>query len=169
MDSRNSVANKKKDLKVLYHHWFPNEKLDGLVLHLQKPPPSKLTDINMIQPIISSYNKYLTYFVKDLLNLLDPRLPKQVCEKICKLTRLISAPEKFPVQPSEKVYTVEDLKSEESVVYESITRETVDVSLDCTQHQYIDGIWKIAAKHNWGSCPIGKVPWQHVNLDIDME
>lgn len=162
INSDGGASNKKKDMKILYHHWFPNEKANSLILDLQKPVPIELTNIETIKPIISSYNAYLTYFVRDLINLVDPRLPKLVCEKICKLARLISTPENFPVQfTSEKVYTVEDIGTEKG---DSEMMVIVDDGQSYLQEQHVSGIWQLAPKHNWGLCPIGKVPWQQQSI-----
>lgn len=170
MDSDGS-SNKKKDLKQMYFHWFPNEKATGLVLDLHKQVPTKITDINFLQPIISSYNPYLTHFVNDLLVLVEPKIPREVSGKICKLAKLISAPDKFPVQFSPaRIYTVADVKAVDDIEISdvSVLEDNTELSIGRDSAEYITGIWKIASKKSWSSCPIGLVPRQQENVDVDM-
>lgn len=174
------VSNKINELKKLYHHWYPDEETN-LILDLKKPIPSELTDISFIKPIISSYNKYLTYFVNDLLNLLDPLLPTIVSEKICKLAKLISSPEKFPIQSMTKIYTENDLKSSGSFIKTSVeinnSSEEELNSHNQSASDFITGVWKIASgKHNWAACPIGQLPFAstarddlQIHTDVEME
>ncbi|CAK1581123.1 unnamed protein product [Parnassius mnemosyne] len=168
---------KRKDLKTLFYHWFPNEKGCGLLLDLNKPVPKDLTDINFVRPIISSYNEYLTYFIKDILNLIEPQLPSLITEKICKLAKMISSPSKFAGNSTpSKIFTVDDIKAatEDSFIIdiEANTKlsdnQEVNVSSNLfgsevtSAGQMSYGIWQIVAKHHdWSSCPIGKLPWQH--------
>lgn len=158
MDSDGSL-HKRKDMKQMYFHWFPNEKVTGLVLDLHKPVPTKLTDVNFWQPIISSYNPYLTYFVNDLLMLVEPKIPQEVCSKICKLAKVISAPDKFPVEFSPaKIYTIDDLKAGEDIDIPEVSMgNDFYESVEPGAKDYISNIWKIASKRNWSSCPIGEV------------
>lgn len=167
MSTVGAISNKKKDQKLLYHHWFPNEK-NSFILDLQKPVPSKLTDINYLKPIISSYNPYLIYFVQDLLILVEPRLSKTLTHKVCKLAKLISAPEKFPVSlNSEKIYTVDDVKMNDD---DEIVTDQVEVleNEDAIPHEVVEGIWKMASnKFNWAICPIGLI-LQQTNTPMDL-
>ncbi|XP_028165223.1 uncharacterized protein LOC114356316 [Ostrinia furnacalis] len=161
----------KKKLRLLYHHWFPNEKTSGLLLDVHKSVPAQLTNIEFLQPIISTYNPFLKYFIKDLLNLVEPLLPKVVTENICQLAKLISSPEKFP-SASPKIYTVEDLqmadydKHLDSIEQKEITSESnetmdVDVTHIAKTQMTAHGIWRLASgSHSWSSCPIGVLPWQ---------
>ncbi|CAB3244551.1 unnamed protein product [Arctia plantaginis] len=156
----------KKDLTKLYHHWFPSPKKNNLMLDLQKAVPRELQDINYIQPIIAAYNPFLVYFIRNLLNLIDPSIPNSVAERVYKLAEVISTPEKFP-SPANVIYTEDDLKSvnEDLVNSEEIT-EDIQLTEKCVpksvrDSQVINGIWRLASKnHNWSSCPIGQLPWQ---------
>ncbi|RVE54298.1 hypothetical protein evm_001125 [Chilo suppressalis] len=161
--STNVQLKKKQELKSLYHHWFPNEKVKGLVLDMQKPVPLLLTDIQFLQPIITTYNSYLKYFIKDLLNLVEPRLPKIVTENISNLAELISSPDKFPAKSS-KIYTVDDLMEHDNKTSDNgicdIPMKIVLPTEEIQQHMSY-GVWKKCSKtHNWSSCPIGLLPWQ---------
>lgn len=175
MTSEGKASKKKKDLKQLYQHWFPSNKEKCLILDLQKPVPEQLTDISYIQPIIAAYNPYLIYFVRHLLNLIEPSIPNSVAERVYKLAELISTPEKFSPTAS-TVYTADDLKppsehEEDIEITDVIQPEQVDVTQQKdNQDIAITGIWKLApSNHNWSSCPIGILPWQIDNDDIMME
>ncbi|CAH2087056.1 unnamed protein product [Euphydryas editha] len=157
----------KKDLYSLFYHWFPNKK-KSLLIDLRKPVPKNITDIKFIQPIISTYNPNLTYFIQDLLDLVQPRLPKSAINKICRLAKIITSPEVFPVVSS-KIYTVEDIKTKdvsdvsntvnENEVLEINTKE-IENTIAETGHQKF-GIWQISTgSHAWSTCPIGQLPWQ---------
>ncbi|XP_072938369.1 uncharacterized protein [Epargyreus clarus] len=161
-----SSSKKRKDLRSLYYHWFPSDKNSALILDLQKALPGDLTNIQFLQPIISSYNPYLTYFIRDLLNIIQPQLPRTIIDNICKLAELIAFPEKFPAKSS-KVYTIDDLKTNDvtnsvgtgckDLPSEAIhnNKDNKQVGLDA------NGIWKNAQQNEfWSSCPIGKLPWQ---------
>ncbi|XP_037971500.2 uncharacterized protein LOC105381277 [Plutella xylostella] len=172
--NRNDLTHeKKKELASKYHHWFPNEK-SCLLLNLQKGPPVELTDINFIQPIITSYNPYLTYFIKDLLNLLQKLLPRPTVNKICSLADMISNPDKFSTSLS-KVYTVDDLQSaieNHPVAVEESDSDCVEIHEEVEENteepQLVPGgIWRLAPRaHSWFTTPIGLLPWQ-VNTPIE--
>lgn len=159
-------SKKRKDLRLLFHHWFPNEKVNGLLLDLQKPVPRELMDLNFIRPIISCYNLNLTYFVRDLLNLAAPSLPKATIDKICKLAKLISTPGSFSSVPS-KIYTVDDLKSAQEhsldVNNDSDCQiyDDIEIIRDNNPSRTAHGIWQLASNEfNWSTCPLGLLPWQ---------
>ncbi|XP_050349854.1 uncharacterized protein LOC126773175 [Nymphalis io] len=156
----------KKEINSLFYHWFPNKK-KSLLLDLHKPVPKNLTNITFIQPIISTYNPNLTYFIKDLLYLVQPCLPISIIRKICKLAEVVASPEKFSAVPP-KIYTVEDLKTTDDADSSTIIindDEMIDVNTthensieECDQ---IYGIWQSSSKnHSWSTCPIGQLPWQ---------
>lgn len=144
------------------------------MLDLQKPVPKELQDINYIQPIITAYNPFLIYFIRNLLNLIDPSIPNSVAERVYKLAEVISTPEKFPSH-ADIIYTEDDLKSanEDQVNSEEIT-EDIQLTEKCVpksvqENQVTNGIWRLASKnHDWASCPIGQLPWQqnHHNHEI---
>lgn len=148
-------------MKSLYHHWFPNEKVSGLILDLEKPVPSSLKNISFVQPIISSYNPYLTYFIADFLNLIEPHLCKGVKEKICKLANVISTPEKLNNFPS-KIYTIDDLKFENQIKFVSTSSMEIDEpnseeTIAYEQAEPAHSIWKLSAKQcDWSTYPIGQ-------------
>lgn len=160
-------SKKKSELRSLYHHWFPNDKTRGLLLDMQKSVPVQLTNIEFLQPIISTYNPYLKYFIKDLLTLVEPCLPMSVTENICQLAELIASPDKFPLA-SPKIYTVDDIQMENHGKHfeqqqdkTSKFNDTMDVDLTKTATQTVNGIWKLSTEsHSWSLCPIGILPWQ---------
>ncbi|XP_063368012.1 uncharacterized protein LOC134656418 [Cydia amplana] len=160
---------KSKELKLLYKHWFPNEKQSGLLLDLHKGVPSEWMDIKFIQPIISAYNPYLIYFIKPLLDLVEPGVPKINIDKICNLAKIISTPESGPAH-STKVYTIEDLQSgqtsrvvaqdPDSDCMEICEEEILDNTTVC-EEEFQTGIWQRASSnYNWSLCPVGILPWQ---------
>lgn len=165
--SANDFESKKRnDLKLLFHHWFPNEKVHGLLLDLRKPVPRELMDLNFIRPIISCYNLNLTYFVRDLLNLAAPSLPKATTDKICKMAKLISSPEAFS-SASSKIYTVDDLISgqQHSVDVDNDSDcqiyDDIEMNRENNPHRTAHGIWQLASNElNWSTCPLGLLPWQ---------
>lgn len=160
-------SKKRKELKSLYYHWFPNEHKNNLLLNLRKSPPLPLLNINFVKPIITAYNPYLTYFITDLLNLIEPPLQKPITEKICKIANLISSPAsrfKSMTIPS-KIYTVDDIKNQENT---SNSYETSYIDLDQSsdvevinqekQELSIGGIWKLSSKEfDWSTCPVGNI------------
>ncbi|CAK1542110.1 unnamed protein product [Leptosia nina] len=155
---------KNKELRSLFCHWFPNEKSNNLLLNLSSPVPSGLQDINLLRPIISTYNPYLSYFINPILSLVKPKLPKQIVDNICQLVELISAPEKFTAH-SNKIYTMEDviqnntMDSDKGFEAESSDQE---IGEECEQF----GIWKRTTFDPlWSSCPIGMLPWQKHQSD----
>lgn len=159
-------SKKRKDLKLLFHHWFPNEKVYGLLLDLQKPVPKELMDLNFIRPIISCYNVNLTYFVRDLLNLVVPNLPKPTMDKICKLAKTISSTDSFS-SVSTKIYTVDDLKKAQKHSMDDNNDsdcqiyEDVEMSENNNAGRTAHGIWHLASNDfNWSACPVGLLPWQ---------
>lgn len=170
---------KKRDLRLTYQHWFPNDKHCSLLLDLQKEVPYELTDIHFVQPIISSYNPYLTCFIKDLFKLLDPALPKETTEKIYKLAEIISNPEKLLASTDTKVYTAEDLEFETNdiAMIHSDESDSVEISekqpSSSDQDQshkepFVTGIWKLASKeYSWSACPVGLLPWQQIQHEIN--
>lgn len=153
-------SKKRSELMALYHHWFPNDKAKGLLLNMHKSVPVQLLDINFIKPIISSYNPYMRYFIKDLLNLVEPTLPISVSNKICQLTELISSPEKFPMISS-KIYTVEDINSQDQCVSNDKREPSVEfidpMEVDTQNNQVSNfGIWRLSSRNcDWSLCPIG--------------
>lgn len=152
---------------------FINENKCGLTLNLHKPVPHQLTELGFIQPIISAYNPYLTYFIKELLELLEPQLPPLNIEKICSLAKLISKPQS---NPNNKVYTVKDLQSayidcphspnnesrDSDIEIIEDNKSTDETSVDNTEEsEGVCSIWsKASIMHNWSVCPIGLLPWQ---------
>lgn len=127
--------------------------------------PKELLDLNFIRPIISCYNLNSTYFVRDLLNLVEPHLPKATIDKICKLAKLISSTDTFSSVPT-KIYTVDDLeKAQERSVDDNDSDcqiyDDIEMNEDNNTSQLRHGIWQLASKDfNWSSCPIGLLPWQ---------
>ncbi|KAJ2949672.1 hypothetical protein O0L34_g15598 [Tuta absoluta] len=169
MGEKVTGSKKKKELKLLFRHWFPNEKNTSLLLDLQKSVPYELTNINFIQPIISAYNPNLTFFIKDILCLVEPNLPKSTANKICTLAKLISSPDKFPVGSSQ-IFTVEDLRKAKDVS-QNLMQQDIDsdsdviCEFDSRNYSSMDlprnTIWMLAATDcGWSSCPIGILPWQ---------
>lgn len=175
MPNGDKISRKRKDLKHLYEHWYPGSSLkNALVLNLQKPVPEELQDINYIQPIIAAYNHYLSYFISNLLDLLEPKLPGVVANKICTLAKLIASPDKFPMTPSTIIYTAEDLQttSDDVMIVEDIPNVVVELTEEKDkgkeQQQMLNSIWKVASNvHNWSECPIGKVPWQLKTVNVE--
>ncbi|VVC86800.1 uncharacterized protein LOC126973082 [Leptidea sinapis] len=161
-----------KELLNLYFHWYPNDKRH-LLLDLSQPVPQQFTNMKFLQPIISTYNPYLKYFIKDFLLLIRPELPSHIVDKICTLAELIGSPEKFPVESS-KIYTVDDLQKKQNT--DSIDIVHVE-SGECfvidktNSHLTAFGLWKKSSEvYNWSSCPIGLLPWQQmsqITMDFD--
>ncbi|CAH1637370.1 unnamed protein product [Spodoptera littoralis] len=117
MSFDDKTSKKRKDLKRLYEHWYPGSSIKNtLLLDLHKSVPAELQDISEINPIITAYSNYLTYFISDLLDLLEPNLPTMVSQKICTLAKLISTPEKFPITTTSVIYTVDDLEENDDVM-----------------------------------------------------
>ncbi|KAJ8714512.1 hypothetical protein PYW07_002737 [Mythimna separata] len=173
MTDKDRISKKRKDLKNLYEDWYDTSLKNSLVLDLQKPVPEELQDINYIQPIIAAYNHYLSYFVSDLLNLLVPKLPTLVAERICTLAKLISSPEKFPMTTSSVIYTADDVQmgNDDIMIIEDVQEEDLEQNKQKddgkVQQQMLNSIWKLASNdHNWSVCPIGKVPWQHTTENV---
>ncbi|XP_045775946.1 uncharacterized protein LOC123874558 isoform X1 [Maniola jurtina] len=164
------MSKDEKELKSLYYHWYPNYKKRTLFLDLHKSIPREFTNINFIQPIISTYNPYLVLFIRDLLTLVRPQLSDSVKTKICKLAKVIASPEKFPVM-SPKIYTSDDLDPannldsiNESKHYEDVKIMEVQmesknkVDKDGSKQKF--GVWQLASKNaSWATCPIGQLPW----------
>ncbi|XP_047532852.1 uncharacterized protein LOC125067959 [Vanessa atalanta] len=157
----------KKEINSLFYHWFPNKKR-SLLLDLRKPVPKNLTNITFIQPIISTYNPNLRYFIKDLLYLVQPSLPVSIIRKICKLAEVVAIPEKFSAVPP-KIYTVEDLKVTDDANVSTITindDEMLEVNTtneNCIEEECYQkyGIWQSSSKnYSWSTCAIGQLPWQ---------
>lgn len=177
MTDNDKISKKRKDLKNLYEHWYPGNNLKNLlVLDLQKPVPEELQDINYIQPIIAAYNHYLSYFVSNLLDLLVPKLPAVVVERVCSLAKLISSPDKFPMTTSSVIYTADDLQmangDDDVMIIEDVQNEDMEHKEDKgngkEQQPMLNSIWKLASnEYNWAACPIGKVPWQHDMETVD--
>ena len=174
-----SILNDEKKIKSLYYQWYPNEKDNILFLDLRKSVPSDMTNMTFIQPIISTYNPNLTYFIKDLLHLIRPCLPTAAIDKICNLAKVVACPEKFPMTSS-RIYTVDDLKSADSMS-SSVSNDEKNVAKECNKeqnkrnvsmdhdhislnkdgNQKVFGIWQMAPNNqSWGTCPIGTIPWQ---------
>ncbi|XP_028027545.1 uncharacterized protein LOC114241030 isoform X1 [Bombyx mandarina] len=153
-----------EELKALYRHWFPNYK-SGIVFDLNKPIPMELQNIHFIQPIISTYNPFLNYFVKEILHLVEPPLPDIVTNKICELAKLISTPLQNFVTSSSRIYTIDDIKS---------SQDTIDLTESLQNEQELNeckskgtyqgnGIWELVSDHfQWSACPIGKLPCSYV-------
>ncbi|XP_053611269.1 uncharacterized protein LOC128675720 [Plodia interpunctella] len=162
INTKDMQSRKRKELISLYHHWFPNDRLNGLLLDLLKSAPSALTNINFVQSIISSYNPFLTCFVADLLNLVEPHLPNPVKDKVCKLANMISSPEKLPSAPA-KIYTVEDLKcSNMEAGHCSMEVEDEFNDVECKNNEDIfnpinaQGSWVLSSvAFDWSAVPIG--------------
>lgn len=148
-------------MKALHDHWFPSDKFCGLTLDLNEPVPTKLMDINFIRPIISSYNIYLTYFVRDLLQLVEPQIPDMVIDRISELAKLISGTPVNSLTTSDRIYTVDDLNTEaHDFTGDSQDLEAVNLEKKCTSTEFVNGIWKLVTnKYDWINCPIGgKLP-----------
>lgn len=176
MTDVDKMSKKRKDLKQSYEHWYPGSNLgNALVLDLQKPVPEELQDITYIQPIISTYNNYLSYFISNLLDLLVPKLPAIVAERICTLAKLISSPEKYPMVLSDTIYTTDDVEMLDGVVITEIFEDEVleanqEDDNGKKQQQMVTGIWRLASnEYNWSTCPIGKLPWKHNTENVEME
>lgn len=139
--------------------------MNGLLLDLQTPVPKELMNLSFIKPIISSYNSNLTYFVRDLINLVEPHMPKATINKICKLAQLISSPDTFP-SVSSKIYTVDDLNKVQNRSIDDDNDSDCQIfddemNADNNTDQTTHGIWQLASSDfNWSTCPIGVLPWQ---------
>uniref|UniRef100_A0A2A4JBY4 Las1-like protein n=1 Tax=Heliothis virescens TaxID=7102 RepID=A0A2A4JBY4_HELVI len=161
---------KRKDLMQLYEHWYPGSNIKNvLVLDLQKPVPGELQDIRYIQPILAHYNNYLTYFVANALDLLVPKLNVEVRKRVCILAKLIASPHQFPSPPSRTIYTADDvLMDDEDVVeyYDYDEQFTIlKPKVKEPPAKFVNFIWNLATdKHDWSACPIGKVPWQPIDV-----
>lgn len=174
MSFDDKTSKKRKDLKRLYEHWYPGSSIKNrLLLDLHKSVPAELQDISEINPIITAYSNYLTYFISDLLDLLEPNLPAMVSQKICTLAKLISTPEKFPVTTTSVIYTVDDLEENDDVMIVENTEQECgneDTINRPGTHPEINSIWKLAANElDWSTCPIGKLPCQTKVSEIEME
>ncbi|CAH0687837.1 unnamed protein product [Spodoptera exigua] len=174
MSLDDKTSKKKNDIKKLYEHWYPGTSIKNrFLLDLQKSAPEELQDISYINPIITTYNNYLTYFINTLLDLLEPNLPRVVYQKICNLAKLISTPEKFPVTASSAIYTVDDLEANDDVmIVENVEEKECGkeeaVNRSSEHPKIINSIWKLAANEfDWMTCPIGKLPSQ--NKEKEME
>lgn len=154
-----------------------------LLSDMRRPVPKEFTNINFIRPIISTYNSYLVFFIKDLLTLIRPQLPEIVKEKICQLAKVIASPDKFPVTAS-KIYTADDLvqvngmeslnESKQDVDVEIVEVQTDDKGIAMEgnverayEHRQRFGVWKVAPKNvDWATCPIGQLlPSTHANSE----
>ncbi|XP_013183877.1 uncharacterized protein LOC106129757 [Amyelois transitella] len=174
INSNDMRSRKRKELISLYHHWFPNDKANGLLLDLLKSAPNALLNINFVQTIISAYNPFLAYFVVDLLNLVEPHLPKLVKDKVCKLAHMISSPERLqtPNSNSAKIYTVQDLECFNSDVLntpmevedtEPEWRNNEDVHVAIHSIPGTRGLWNISTLDcDWSVCPIGCLVQQNL-------
>ncbi|XP_039758652.1 uncharacterized protein LOC120632729 [Pararge aegeria] len=165
------------EINNLYYHWFPNDKKRAIFLDLRKPVPKEFTNINFIQPIISTYNSYLVFFVKELLSLVRPIIPDSVKVKICQLAKVIASPEKFAVLSS-KIYTADDLQisNNSESINESKDNEDIEIievqiegkKNDDTTQKF--GIWQNASKNaDWMTCPIGQLPWTQTVEDMEIQ
>lgn len=151
----------------MYQHWHPNEK-QALYMDLQKPVPQELTELEFVEKIVSTYNPYLTYFVKHLLELVKPSLAHETVDKICKISHVISRTTSKGVYTSNKIHTVDDVCSlqnsagdgEQSLNDDSI--EIIDLEDMDTSIQDEGNTWTLPSnKHNWANCPIGDLPWKY--------
>lgn len=121
--------------------------------------------MNFIQSIVSIYNPYLTFFIRDLLCLCQPPLPKQVISKLCQLADLLAFPEKFPIVSS-KVYTEKDVDIGSTISRNLSKQQSKQVEID-NETMEVEvtnescGIWQLAPDScAWSTCPIGILPWQ---------
>lgn len=145
-----------------------------LLSDMHKPVPKEFTNINFIQPIVSTYNSYLVFFIKDILALVRPQLPEIVKDKICQLAKVIASPDKFPVTSS-KIYTADDLvkvncmesidepkQNDDVEIIEVQTDDkgiAMEENIECAdEHRQRFGVWKVAPKNvDWATCPIGQL------------
>ncbi|XP_052742429.1 uncharacterized protein LOC112051042 isoform X2 [Bicyclus anynana] len=162
------------EMNSIYCDWFPNDKRN-ILFDLCKPIPKEFTDIDFLQPIISTYNCHLALFIKALLDLIRPKLPDSVMQKICELAKVVATPEKFPVMNS-RMYTANDLemtknsesmhKSEQDEDMEIIEVPIQDKHTEQKDTRQTFGIWQIATEDvDWATCPIGQLPWTQVLPD----
>ncbi|XP_041980884.1 uncharacterized protein LOC121734377 [Aricia agestis] len=159
--SSNVISKDEDELKSFYYHWYPSEKNKCLLINLSKPIPKNLTNINFIQPIVSTYNPYLTYFVNPLLGLVRPQIPSEISEKICNLATLIAFPGRFSVVSS-KIYTAEDIKNNSDNCSNNFSDNANAMDVDEISKFHEDSIWQLAPQDcDWTTCPIGLLPWQY--------
>lgn len=123
-------------LKSLFHQWFPDKAHNALTLNLLKAPPPELLNISFVKPIIAEYNQYLTYFIKELLDLLEPGLDSDTANGLCALANLIAVPDKYPTPSTDRIYTADDIRGphdDTGVSLDDMTDDTTEDILDSTR------------------------------------
>ncbi|GBP31604.1 Protein LAS1 [Eumeta japonica] len=169
---------KKTNIKTQFQQWFPNEDKKGIILHLLKPVPQELTDRYFVYNLVSVSNPYLSYYVRDILNLICPPESKFNVDMICNLAGIMSGNKCSVdnVQSKDKIYTVKDLEinfenfDKLQNAHKTQNDDCMMKECDIEENGLRGGIWNVASKSvNWSLCPIGVLPWQQNNMDKDVE
>ncbi|XP_077290661.1 uncharacterized protein LOC143914347 [Arctopsyche grandis] len=146
----------------------PKQKL-GLTLDLLHGVPSELTNANFIHMVVVNVNPYLETYVKEFIELTDPKL-NGAKHKLLHLVDIISM-KNLQSSSRDRIYTLEDVTGVQTNGHSNmdVSPETNDIEMVIdnklhggTTHPNKPSIWqKSTGKHNWSSCPIGLLPWQN--------
>ncbi|XP_046588920.1 uncharacterized protein LOC107225833 isoform X1 [Neodiprion lecontei] len=157
---------------------FP-ELRDILWLNVLGEIPSFLTDIDFVRTIISNLNsKFSNHFVEPLLELITPSIRDDVRENLIHFISIYTAGQNIEDQTelvgNENVKTINDF----TALFEDHINENIRSDERLEQFNFEDNIkiadlttrnsnWILEKEKSvdWGSCPIGILPWQLDSMD----
>ncbi|XP_046736249.1 protein LAS1 [Diprion similis] len=156
---------------------FP-ELRDISWLNVSGEIPSFLTNINFVRTIISNLNsKFSNHFVEPLLELITPSIRNDVRENLIDFISIYTAGQNIE---DEKLVGKDNVKSinDFTALFEDHTNESIRSDERLDQSNSEDNIeiadlttrssnWILETETcvDWGSCPIGILPWQLESMD----
>jgi len=148
---------------LIHHH--PNQK-KGLTLDLFHAVPGELSSKDFMFEVMTNTNPYLKIYIKEMLALIDKKLPQASIQNLIDLVEIFSG-KKSGDSINVDIFTVNDITMESGVGSnkEMDTNETGSIivngvsSLD--KDLQVESNWKRASvDYEWGKYPVGVLPWQ---------
>lgn len=155
---------------LIHHH--PNQK-KGLTLDLLHTIPAELSSKDFMFEVMTNTNPYLKIYIKEMLALIDKKLPQTSIQNLINLVEIVSG-KKSGDSINVDIYTVNDITMENGVGSnkEMDTNETDSIivngisSLD--KDLRVESNWKRASvDYEWRKYPIGVLPWQITQNSIN--
>lgn len=155
---------------LIHHH--PNQK-KGLTLDLLHPVPAEISSKDFMFEVMTNTNQYLKIYIKEMLALIDNKLPQTSIQNLVNLVEIVSG-KKSGDSINVDIYTVNDITMENGVGSnkEMDTNETDGIIINGTssldKDLRVESKWKRASvDYEWGKYPIGVLPWQITQTSIN--
>lgn len=159
-----------ESMRHLIHH-HPNQK-KGLTLDLLHPIPAELSSKDFIFEVMTNTTQYLKIYIKEMLALIDRKLPQTSIQNLVNLVEIVSG-KKSGDSINVDIYTVQDITMENGVDsnkgMDTNESDIIINSLSSLEKDLrLESNWKRASvDYEWGKYPIGVLPHQITQNSIN--